>query len=434
MIPLTTHNKSQPRWATAPSRRGIYLLALALCVSLLTLYHTDAASVYFPTSSTIRLRSNWYNDEGWMSFDDGTDGLASRWSSLIRNGRGYQCDGEEILADGNTICTSDMTMTKALLENAAAQRSTREGQDVASQEERLLSSASHLEVLGGKHILVLGDSIDRNYITDLAALTSPVSYFLPYEIGDAKYVKRAYVHAGAGALIFPIASNTSGARLGTEIEHTFQLRNPLRKDEFRLDFIFLPGSLGDQGKTGPAFGPIDAESRIREATRQTGTSDGVQGQPGAYDAIYLNLGAWDLAAIQRYNFNTYREDNSAGFRDADIVRYTDRLEAIVGMLKQMFPGSPVIIRLMHDVMSNTVASPGISDDMTGIVRTPTFKLLRVVQMRNAQIAVAKRMSVAIHPFALRMAGRFDYIPDTLHPGTKGNLVYAEMVLRHLAET
>jgi hypothetical protein len=233
---------------------------------------------------------------------------------------------------------------------------------------------------------------------------------------------------GAAAASIPIAATVDDIVSAEDLAEQFELA-PTTPSHFRIDQVFLVGTLNDHEIDG--YGPPDPAVRLGWLADAVGARVNGEARP-VYDAVYINSGLWDMAAIQRQTLTTARDDPYPGLLPTQIMAYEKGLTHLVRTAQDMFPGAAIVMRTLHDTNSTIFAGPAHPDDKTGIEHQHTFKQLRAVQMRQAQIKVAKKLGIEVNPFGLRMLGQGDITTDSVHPNIQANMVHLEMILRHLA--
>lgn len=442
--------EGSPRFSTgrAPSRKVTLVSAfsiLAVSAVFLFAYHSDnlpssATSLFRSTSPNHnpRVRSGWLDDEGSMEYDHAL-GWGSKWSTLWSEekeleGR-FKCDEKEIMSDGKTLCVSDTRVMRALKENSVLQAKILSNDTVVDDilTEQLAESAKGVMALRGKRILIAGDSICRNLVSDLFQLLEPAAFLLTYDIqeeeGEEQHSlakRNYYMKFLAATALFPIAAIPEEAQSKEMITAmNFKPTSTQDAHHFRIDFVFLIGSLTNNPFI--PYLPVDPIERIRLMHERVG------GQ-AKYDFITANLGLWDLAAIQRKILTELSQDVMPGLQNEDTSAFVDQMDRLIVGLKELHPTSPIAVRLLHDLISGGFAAPAHPANMASVVQSPTFKPLRIVQMRNAQYAAAQRHSVGWHSFALRMQGQpavFTF--DGVHPNPNAHIVYLEMLFRDIID-
>jgi hypothetical protein len=235
---------------------------------------------------------------------------------------------------------------------------------------------------------------------------------------------------GAAAASIPIASAIDDIVSAADLADAFEIAPLMAAEHFRIDQVFLVGTLNDHEIDG--YGPPEPAVRLGWLAEEVGARrDGVA--VPVYDAVYINAGLWDMAAIQRQVLTTDRDDPYPGLLPAQLLAYEAGLTKLVATTRDMFPGAAIVMRTLHDTNSSLFAGPAHPDDNTGVGHQHTFKSLRAFQMRQAQIRVAKKTGVGLTPFGLRMLGQGDITTDSVHPNIQANMVHLEMMLRHLIE-
>lgn len=183
--------------------------------------------------------------------------------------------------------------------------------------------------------------------------------------------------------------------------------------------------------------PGKASDRV-EALRQVigGGMDDHDSRP--YDAITINFGLWDLVGFQRRAYLATSADREPGLTIEWIAEYTQICERFIQSLRDTYGAhTPIYFRLVHVTGPGLVARGlmGLPPHLHAIAEeemVPTFKPLRVAELRRAQINVAKKMGIKTINFAGKFEGYGTEITnDGTHPVTEANQVYAELMLRQL---
>lgn len=375
-------------------------------------------------------RSNWFNDNGYLDFDLQT-GWNTSWNTIVPTNatfsRAFHCDETSQTTDGHEVCVSKMRLLQTLQNNLLAQQDMLQA-PTAHALRTLKDTAQSLDFLRGRRALILGDSIDRDMVLAWSNLCPESTYLQQFLIHDEEAHHEGWQRMEVASLIIPIAADVSEVESNKTLQRAFEVAYTATQPthHFRLDFTFLIGSMSDKPFD---FGPFNPDERISRMMKLLGTSG-----PESYDYVSLNFALWDLAAIQRSSLQALRADPYKGIKPDYLARYADGLNYQAKRLKSLFPGAHLSLRLIHEITSEMHASPADADNMNDIQSIPTFKPLRLVQIRNAQIATAQRLHLDTNPFALRMMGQgSNFTVDTVHPAGPANKLVIELILRQLAE-
>ncbi|KAI9634704.1 uncharacterized protein MKK02DRAFT_37583 [Dioszegia hungarica] len=474
------------RLSRFPPALTIAIIATALFA---TYYLAPSTPYHFSTSSWSvtppTLPSAWLSDDGHLDFRLG-GAFRSRYTLLQEYSGGYSCDEEEILADGQRVCHNTVSVLRSLWSNVRAQQryladeKVREDARIAGKEEGVVAPLDHLDATNrlqaeefsetfqnissivGKRILVIGDSLDRNWITELVGITAPSSHHRNHDLSS-------YVPADAAPLaprsspsnstdlgtvqaldkrrtgffecstaVVPIASSPSlssdRVAIGDTFIPPFNRDLPGADQQFRIDFVFAFGVLNEGAK--PSM-PGNTSHRV-EALRQVVGGGKRNHDSRPYDAITVNFGLWDLVGFQRRAYLATAADKEPGLTFEWIAEYTQTCQRFIQSLRDTYGShTPIYFRLAH------VTGPGlIGRDLLGLPpklhalaeaeMVPTFKPLRVAQLRRAQIDLAKSMGVTTINFARRFEGYgTEMARDGTHPKPEADQVYAELLLRQL---
>lgn len=403
---LDTRKMHANKSRTLSTRQFLCIGLLMACIA--TTYYTLTHDC--PYSKRVRSTSSWFNNDGLLEWDRSI-GFDTTWTTF--SSPRYTCD-ETVMVGDREACQSGIKVLQALSDNMQAQQRVLGGMEP----EELEDTAQVIGALKGKRILIAGDSTDRNSFADLIAMLHSRPYMPAHPV------------FGAAAALIPIASHPSDVQHAAELEATFELSPTTPSPHLRIDQTFLVGTLADRDIDG--YGPCDPAVRLESLAQAVGAVKDGRALP-VYDAVYINAGLWDMAAIQRQTLNLHRDDPYPGLTPAQVDQYETGLHTLVDTAKRMFPGAAIVMRTLHDTNSTLFAGPAHPNDMTGVEHQHTFKPLRAVQMRQAQIRVAEKTGVGINPFASRMLGQGDITTDSVHPNLQANMVQLELLLRHLVE-
>ncbi len=422
----------QPRWVAI-------LSSILVCVLMIWSLSVDQS--YLRKVVPFRygwaesaLPSAWFCDVGFTRFfpDDGWK-ITYDVPLAISQGR-YSCDTVVESATGPKYCQSNMDILKNLvrhLEIHATYLSKVNDVTVevdpgefATLQDSLDATYRELSDLAGKRILIIGDSIDRNWLNDLAALMPP-----PYSrhctdrlLSETVVMDKIY---GSKVCIYPIVSKLQHIPVATQLQindlTTYGSRQDIGPGEYlHLDFLFSFGILDQLAASiaewVPSLSPPFRLSDRIEVVKEWWGCDVDNARPNRYDAIFLNSGYWDIKAL--HDSRDPRWLINGGLSTEAIELYETQFRDLVHRLKSMYGSSiPMYLRLVHDIHHRT--------DMSAIA---------VRDLRTAQIAIARTLDLHIHPFAHRMEGRdLSYQYDEIHPGPVGNMINMELFLRFVRE-
>jgi len=474
------------RLSRFPPALTIAIIATALFA---TYYLAPSTPYHFSTSSWSvtppTLPSAWLSDDGHLDFRLGGD-FRSRYTLLQEYSSGYSCDEEEILADGQRVCHNTVSALRSLWSNVRAQQryladeKVREDARIAGKEEGVVAPLDHLDAtnrlqaeefsetfknissIAGKRILVIGDSLDRNWITELVGKTAPSSHHRNHDLSsyvpaDATPLaprsspsnstdlgpvqalnKRRTGFFECSTAVIPIAPSPSLSSDRIAIGETFI--PPFTRDlpgadhQFRVDFFFALGVHNEGAKPSRRGNTSDRVEALRQVIG--GGKGDHDSRP--YDAITVNFGLWDLVGFQRRAYLATAADKELGLTFEWIAEYTQTCQRFIQSLRDTYGShTPIYFRLVH------VTGPGlIGRDLLGLPpklhalataeMVPTFKPLRVAQLRRAQIDLAKSMGMTTINFARRFEGYgTEMARDGTHPKPEADQVYAELLLRQL---
>ena len=440
------------------------------------------------SQSTHRRVSGWFNDNGLIDFDNET-GFNTTWTTLLHkedpapSESDFYCDEERPFDDRRNACINNIRLLNALRRHTAAQKAVLFHGSAATAEE-LIASAKDVSYLGGRRILIAGDSTDRNVFSDFAELFDDVSRLDWFWIQDNPPARPAseqsssrkrqedaeqglktdhdteqypseqpgsakqdssdfgsefppwpkYPLIQASSLIIPIVATPPdlGEALQAAQDMNTSSSEPLSSRLFRVDFLFLSGSL-DTEPSSFDYAPTNSMERFKRFFQAAGVIDRANGgtNPAAYDAITINFALWDIAIIQKDILTKTGDDSSPGMPLETMALVSKTLESYLTYLGDMFPIAQLDVRLLHEAFTLRHASPANPNGAT-YPDYPTFKGLRVQQYKNIQKEVATRLGALAIPYANRVAGLANLaLFDGLHPTFSANRLYIELLLRGL---
>lgn len=434
---------------------------------------SDADFMQQPKEYSInnRSRSGWYNDNGVLDFDAET-GLNTTWTTVLDDEKAqsaatseFYCDEKRVLHDGRATCSNHLKLLKALKRHTEAENAVLLAPSYRSSIE-LSASAQDVLFLGGRRILVVGDSIERNVVSDFAEYFNESSWITGFWISDKRpnavsdeKSDDSTTHEDAetsedqsskedeqplpawprfglmqsASLVLPIAASDTDAgnvwTVGRDLD--MSAPSPLPSKYFRIDFVFLTGSLEDEYARIFNYAPTDSMERLVRLFDAVGVRNPRTGfiNSNAYDTITTNFAFKELHPEHREVVNSLRNDTKSEFSLDMAETLANSLEEMLGYLRKTFPPAQLNLRVAHDVVSPQHYYPKTPNQKAS--GDPPKKPARVFQLRSIQQAVAQKLGIKTVPFTrLDQLGR-NCTFDGFHPYFPANRMYIELLLRNL---
>jgi hypothetical protein len=433
-----------------------YILVLTAAIALtIASYHSLSPGQHTRLRSILsghHAPSAWLSDQGYIRFNN-SEKWNTHYDVAKSDAAGFTCDEETVLSSGRIVCRNRLEVMAGLAANVQAQDKRMIAQAGAGDssgavgfeddEATFTDSYEALSGIAGKRLLIVGDSVDRNWITQLvdiaypssfytnlflAAPNNPQTWIATHTAQDPSAATRQGISAPSkfkhecGVAIFPIAPRPSLSTSAEELAKSFTphytaeyRRNP---HHFRIDFAFVMGILFE-GKS--------ASMPANTTDRMAIWKDLVGGDVGD---------RWDLAGYQQRRFIQYLADDDPDISMEWLDEYTDAYERFIGQLRLTYGQHvPIYIRLTHDTApANMRYIQDIPADIMAKINqnTVTFRPLRLKQIRQAQLNVARATGSGVQPFARRFDGVAAYTFDGTHPDVASNMVHVETIFRQLA--